>query len=161
MPITFGSVGDIISLSLLIKDLVRTLDNSRGSSAEYQAVIRELWSLDHALLEVEAFTRSCDQTVQLNALSATANQCADQCRKCITNFHEHVKKFERSLQPGGSGNFIKDTASKVRWQISEKEDLAKFRAEIHAHCFSINMLLTTTGVFVHLTRSLYLFPWAN
>ena len=160
MPITFGSVGDIISLSLLIKDLVRTLDNSRGSSAEYQAVIRELWSLDHALLEVEALTRSCEQTAQLNALNATANQCAEQCRKCITRFHEHVKKFGKSLQPGGSGNLIRDTASKLRWPSSEKE-LAKFRAEINAHCFSINMLLTTTGVFVHLTWSLCLSTWAN
>ncbi|KAL9076327.1 MAG: hypothetical protein Q9161_001043 [Pseudevernia consocians] len=147
MPITFGSVGDIISLSLLIKDLVKSLDNSRGSSADYQAVIRELWSLDHALLEVEALIRSCEQTVQLNALNATVNQCAEQCRKCVADFHEHVRKFGRSLQPGGSGSRIRDTAAKVRWQISEKEDLAKFRAEIHAHCFSINMLLTTTGVF--------------
>ena len=55
MPITFGSVGDIVSLCLLIKDLVKSLDNSRGSSAEYQAVIRELCSLDHALLEVAVF----------------------------------------------------------------------------------------------------------
>ena len=35
MPITFGSVGDIISLSLLIKDLIKFLDQVRGSSAEY------------------------------------------------------------------------------------------------------------------------------
>lgn len=148
MPITFGSVGDIISLSLLIKDLVKSLDSSRGSSAEYQAVIRELWSLDHALLEVEALTRSCEQTAQLNALTATVNQCANQCRKCVTRFHEQVKKFGKNLQPGGSGSFIRDTASKIKWQVSEKDDLAKFRAEINAHCFSINMLLTTTGMFV-------------
>ena len=148
MPITFGSVGDIISLSLLIKDLVKSLDNSRGSSAEYQAVIRELWSLDHALLEVELQFRSCQQTVQLNALNATVNQCAEQCRKCIATFYEQMKKFGRGLKSGGSGSFFRDTALKVRWQVSEKEDLAKFRAEINTHCLSINMLLTTAGVFV-------------
>lgn len=136
MPFTCGSVGDVISLSILIKDLVKSLDNSRGSSAEYQAVIRELWSLDHALLEVEVLFRSCEQTIQLNALSATANECAEQCRKCITKFHEQMKKFGRSLQPEGSGSLIRDTALKVRWQVSEKEDLAKFRAEINAHCSS-------------------------
>lgn len=146
MPITFGSVGDIVSISLLIKDLVKSLDDSRGSSAEYQAVIRELWSLDHALLEVEVLFRSCDQTVQLNALTATANECAEQCRKCITRFQEQTKKFKSSLQIGGSGSWVRDTALKVRWQVSEKEDLAKFRAEIDAHCCSINMLLTTVGM---------------
>ena len=154
MPITFGSVGDIISLCLLIKDLVKTLDSSRGSSAEYQAVIRELRSLDHALLEVEALIRSCQQTVQLNALTATVSQCAEQCRRCVTKFHEQLKKSGKSLQPGGSGSFVRDTASKIRWQVSEKDDLAKFRAEIIAHCFSINMLLTATGMFVSLSYDL-------
>lgn len=150
MPITFGSVGDIISLCLLIKDLVKSLDNSRGSSAEYQAVIRELRSLDHALLEVAVFFRSCEQTVELNALRVAADECAEHCRTCISKFRERMKKFGKSLQPrgGGSGNFIKDTGLKFQWQVSEKEELAKFRAEIAAHCFSINMLLTTTGVFV-------------
>ena len=148
MPITFGSVGDIISLSLLIKELVKSLDNSRGSSAEYQAVIRELSSLDHALRQVEALMVSCEQTAQLSALTATINQCVEQCRKCITTFQEQVKKFEKNLQPGGSGSFVRDTALKIRWQVSEKDDLAKFRAEINAHGFSINMLLTTTAMFV-------------
>lgn len=145
MPITFGSVGDIISLSILIKDLVRSLDNSRGSPAEYQAVIRELWGLDHALLEVEVLFRSCEQTVYLRALRVTVNECVEQCRNCIVKFHEQIKKFEKSLQSGGSDSFIRDIAMKIRWQVS-KDDLAKFRAEINAHCFSINMLLTTTGV---------------
>ncbi len=106
MPITFGSVGDIISLSLLIKDLVKSLDDSRGSSAEYQAVIRELHSLDHALLEVEVLFRSCEQTVELNALRAAANECAEHCRTCISRFRERMKKFGKSLRPrgGGSGN---------------------------------------------------------
>lgn len=42
MPITFGSVGDIISISLLVKDAMKALDVSRGSGGEYQGVIREL-----------------------------------------------------------------------------------------------------------------------
>jgi hypothetical protein len=42
MPLTFGAVGDIISVCLLVKDLVEVLDKARGSKAEYQAAIREL-----------------------------------------------------------------------------------------------------------------------
>jgi hypothetical protein len=152
MPITFGSVGDIITLSLLIKDLIKCLDGSRGSSAEYQIVVRELWSLDHALLEVEVLFRSLDHSMQLNALKGTANRCAEECRKCITAFAEQIKKYQGNLRNGGSGNFLKDATSKVHWQLSEKEKLAKFRTEINAHCMSINLLLTTTGVYVHSER---------
>lgn len=74
MPITCGSVGDIISVSLLIKDLVKCLDESRGSSAEYQTVVRELWSLDRALLEVELLLRSCKQSAELRDLGETPRQ---------------------------------------------------------------------------------------
>lgn len=146
MPITFGSVGDIITLSILIKDLVKSLDDSRGSSAEYQAIVRELWSLDHALLEVEVLFRSYEQNAQLTALRVTVNKCAEQCRNCITRFQEQIKKFKKGLQSGGSDSLFRDTALKVRWELSQKKELAKFRAEINTHCFSINMLLTTTGM---------------
>lgn len=147
MPITFGSVGDIITLSILIKDLIKCLDGSCGSSAEYLAVVRELWSLDHALLEVEVLFRSFDQSAPLNALKATANQCAEECRQCITVFSEHMKRYKDNLREGGSGNFFKDARTKVTWHLSEKKKLAKFRAEMNAHCMSINMLLATTGVY--------------
>ncbi|KAF1974790.1 hypothetical protein BU23DRAFT_460501 [Bimuria novae-zelandiae CBS 107.79] len=58
MPITFGAVGDIISVCLLVKDLVDALDEARGSKAEYQSVIRELWILDRALLEIDLLSRT-------------------------------------------------------------------------------------------------------
>ena len=146
MPITFGSVGDIISLSLLIKDLVKCLDESRGAPAEYQAVVRELWSLDHALLEVELLLRSCKPLGDLNELWNTADRCAEQCRKCIVNFQSKIKKYQRALKGGGTGNLIRDTTTKIRWHISEKDDLAKFRAEVTALSSSLNLLLTTAGV---------------
>jgi RNA polymerase-interacting CarD/CdnL/TRCF family regulator len=74
MPITLGSVGDIISISLIVKDLVKALDDCRGSASEYQALIRELWVLDRVLLEVELLTRMYEQTAELNALCVTAKK---------------------------------------------------------------------------------------
>lgn len=146
MPITFGSVGDIVSISLLIKDLVKCLDESRGSSAEYQAVIRELWSLDQALLEAEILLRSCKQLVEMSGLCETANRCAEQCRKLIVDFRDKTKKYQKALQGGGTGNLVRDTTAKIRWHVSEKDDLAKFRAGITAQCSSLNILLATAGV---------------
>ena len=145
MPITFGSVGDIITVSLLIKDLVKCLDESRGSSAEYQAVIRELWSLDHALLEVELLLRSCKQSVELSGLSDTANRCEEQCRECIRDFRDKVKRYQGALG-GGTGSLLRETTAKVRWHVSMKDDLAKFRANITAQTSSLNILLATAGV---------------
>lgn len=146
MPVTFGSVGDIITVALLIKDLIKCIDDSRGSSAEYQAVIRELWSLDRALLEVELLLLSSQRSKELDAIQGTALHIAKQCDSCIKTFRDHIKKYQNSLQRQSSGTFVKNAARKVIWHTSEKEPLARFRAEIIAHCLSINMLVASAGV---------------
>ncbi|CAD6575091.1 MAG: hypothetical protein ASARMPRED_007053 [Alectoria sarmentosa] len=144
--VTFGSVGDIISLCIVIKDLVKALDESRGSSAEYQELIRELWALDRVLLEVELLWRTCECTVELNALRETAHRMTDQCRHSIEAFLEKIKKYGRSLRDGGSGSVVRDVTLKVRWQVTHADELTKFRAEINAHCSAISMLLLTASV---------------
>ncbi len=153
MPAPFGfSVGDCISVSLLIKDCVVALDSSRGSATEYQEVIRELWALDRALLEVVSLAEGFEATVELNALTGSARRVADQCRGCIEGFLGRVKGYEKSLGIGGKlgggtgGNGLRDAKSKLGWALFMKDDLAKFRSEINAHSSAINMLLITASV---------------
>lgn len=141
MPLTFGSVGNIITLSILIKDLVKSLDESRGSSAEYRAAIRELHSLDRVLSEIGFLLESNRQSMRAIALTTIAVQCVEQCRRCISEYLNHVTKFQKNLSVGGSGSFLKDGAAKLQWQISEKEKLARFRAEINAQYLSLSVLL--------------------
>lgn len=50
---TFGSLGDFISVSILVKDILLALDDTGGSSHNYQEVVRELYILDTASLQVE------------------------------------------------------------------------------------------------------------
>ena len=152
MPITFGSVGDIITLSLLIKDLAKSFDDSRGASAEYQAITRELTSLEHALSQVEEVFKTLNHSGNLSALDRAANQCVEQCRESITKYKEKKKKFERSLQAGGSGNVLRDAASKLKWHAFEKDDLPKVRLELHTHCIFINLLLNTAALYVSLVH---------
>jgi hypothetical protein len=145
MPITFGSVGDILSVCLIVKDLVAALDDSRGSSAEYREAIRELWGLDRALLEVDLLSRTCESTIEMNALFSAAKKAAADCRTCVASFSKKIKKYGPSLEEGGSRNLLKDTAMKIKW-VTKKDDLTKFRAEVNAHSSSINMLLATASV---------------
>ena len=102
MPVTFSfSVGDVIAVSILIKDVFKALDAATGSAAEYQELYRELWSLDRALLEIGMVSRSCDTNIELNSLCHTVRRLADQCKECIENFLEKIKGYERSLRDGG------------------------------------------------------------
>jgi hypothetical protein len=130
---------------LIVKDLVAALNDSRGSMAEYREVIRELWGLDRALLEVDILSRTCENTVEMNALCKTAHQAANNCRQCPEVFTEKMRKYDSGLGEGRSRNVFRNTTKKIQW-VSEKDDLARFRAEVNAHSSSINMLIATASV---------------
>lgn len=140
MPVTFGSVGDIIATGLLIKDLIHALNNSRGSAAEYRELIRELTSLEEVLQSVD---RLCNanggngMNLELAALRAIALRIADECRLSITTFQRRWSKYDPSLGAGTSST-LKSAFAKVRWQVGEREDVLKFRAEVSAHAASLN-----------------------
>jgi hypothetical protein len=147
MPVPFGfSIGDCISVCLLIKDCVAALDSSRGSAAEYQEVIRELWALDRALLEVVSLAEGFETTVELNALAGSARRVGEQCRSCIESFLQKIRKLQGPLKEGGSESKLRDVKGKLSWALFMKNNLAKFRAEINAHSSAINMLLITASV---------------
>jgi hypothetical protein len=141
MPITFGAVGDIISVCLLVKDLIEVLDKARGSKAEYQAAIRKLWILDRALLEIDLFNRQYgDGSIpELQGLCETANRAVTRCRALVTTFLGRIRKYQ---QP----NVLKEAAMAVRWRVGEKDALEQFRVEIAGTSSSLQMLLVTASV---------------
>jgi hypothetical protein len=144
MVVTISSIGDIISVSLLVKDILLALDDVRGSASEYQAVIRELHILDIALLRVEKLVQTQQTSPDIEALHETARKTVNACRGSVSKFVESIKRYKNSLTDGGSGNMLKDTARKLQWRLSSKdEDFAKFRAEVMGYSESLNMLLAT------------------
>jgi hypothetical protein len=148
MPITFGAVGDIISVCLLVKDLVEVLDKARGSKAEYQAAIRELWILDRALLEIDLFNRQYGDgsTPELRGLCETAKQAVTKCRGLVTTFLGRIRRYQNSFDEGQKSNLLKETAMAVRWRVVEKDTLEQFRVEIAGASSSLQMLLVTVSV---------------
>ena len=148
--VTFGSVGDIISVSLLVKDLVLALDETRGSAPEYQAITRELLFLDQALLQVEELGRTTRcATPEVQALYGTAKCTVDKCRETIQNFRKRIDKFSRYFGPNGSGNCMKDATKKIQWKLCSKEqEITKFRAELTGYTESLKLLLATVSLYV-------------
>jgi len=135
MPITFGSVGDIISVCQVVNELLQALNDCRGSSSEYQGLMRELWSFERALLEVEQLASHC-------------GKIATQCRSSIDDFLRKIRRYRSSLREGGSGSSVRDAFWKIHWRTSHKDDLQKFRTIINGHLSSIDILLLTSGMYV-------------
>ncbi|KAJ4305461.1 hypothetical protein N0V90_000992 [Kalmusia sp. IMI 367209] len=148
MPISFGAVGDIISVCLLVKDLVDALDEARGSKAEYRSVVRELWILDRALLEIDllARTHGNGSTPELRGLCETAQRAATKCKSLVAEFLERIKKYKASFDDGHKPGMLRKTVMGVRWRVGEKEALERFRVEIAGTSSSLQMLLATANV---------------
>lgn len=147
MPFTpIGSLGDIIALTIIIKDLIKALDESGGSSVEYQESIRNLWALNRVLQEVEMLCRTCQNTFELNTLRETMHCIVNQSQKSIEACLKNIKKFKPSLREGGSGNSIRDTLRKAQWRVSHSDELTKSRTEINVYCSILSVLLSSANV---------------
>jgi hypothetical protein len=54
--------------------------------------------------------------------------------------------YEVSLGESKPQRIVYDTAMKIQWQMSQKDEIRRFLAEISAHSISINMLLAIANV---------------
>jgi uncharacterized membrane protein len=145
MPVPFGfSVGDFISAIELIHDVIDALKDSSGSSADFQELIRELYSLERALLAVRALKVQPAQELQLDAIK----QAATQCQIIVDTFLQKNRKFQPTLGAAESQHKWKGILHKIIWRVYRKEDVDQFRAARNGHTSSINMLLLTVQLCV-------------
>lgn len=150
MSVTFGSVGDIIAVCVLVKDCVDALSETKGSAVAYQAIIRELYILEKALLEVDLLCRLQAGNSDLGALFDSAKTTVESGQKSLAEFKEKTKKYESHFNGktprSTTQKIFADSAMKLLWQVSMKDHVARFRAEVVAYSISINQLLATANM---------------
>ena len=129
MSVGFGfSAGDVIAALDLVTTIVSALRESGGSSAEYQALVSQLYTLETALLRVKRLEIDESQYAEVIAL----RQAAAQCQTTIDAFWKKIQKYQPSLREGGS----------------EKDDILKLKTDLMGHTESIELLLTTVQMWV-------------
>jgi len=142
MEITFGAVGDIISVGTLIVDLIELLDDSRGASWEYQALLEQLKILNYIICQADSARRKNDwDSPELRDTARLLFTYVEEARRRIEGVVDKIRKYSSSLSPGGSGNVAKDVGMKLRWRMNQKE-VEKFRDDLIRYCAHINMVLS-------------------
>jgi hypothetical protein len=154
MPVTCGSIGDIIAIGLLVKDLVTVLNQSRGSQAEYKQLVDELNLLHDVLTRIGnlcSTTTTAGRRLEVSALHNTALQVAHSCRKCIEGFtNTRLNKYVKTLGSSGArekSEAFKAAMAKIRWQLGEKEEVARFRAEIAGQKTLLDLVLSAITLY--------------
>lgn len=113
--LTFGSVGDIITVCKIIIDVVKAVSESRGSATDYQGLIRELWGLAQTL---EGISSLLEEYPQLRN-NGNLRDLLEKCKICLDTYLEQIKSFESSLAHSSSKLSPKHIYRKVAW-ISRK-----------------------------------------
>jgi len=146
LALTFGAIGDFLSIALLIKDIASALDESRGSAKAYRGLIDEITQLHRALEQVDHIYQGPDIPSGLSDLISIAQTTVSQVRETLKAFHGRIcKKYGDSLAEGGSGNIFKDSAKRIQFKLEEK-DVANFRTELSGHRMSLELFLQITTV---------------
>ena len=137
----FGfSTGDFVSGINLVREILKALEDSAGSSSEYRGLIKELYALERVLLEVKHLDLEQSQCTQQIAL----RQAATQCQETIDLFLQTIRKFQPTLSNDVSSSRLRGSLRKIQWALCKRDDVDKFRAQISGHAASINILLMTT-----------------
>lgn len=142
----FGfSVGDFIAGVNLLIDAVHSLSDTYGARADYKELERELQSLNSGLDGIKALSLNPTQATEIFAVNAAV----DKCFACVEAFVQRNSKF-KSLEtvPGKkwSPAMLRRCGRAVQWAITKKDDVAKFRDQVHYHSDAIGMLLATLQV---------------
>jgi len=151
LGLTFGAVGDFISIAILIKDSVSAFDGSRGSSKAYSDLVGSLNVIDQARQEADRIYCGLPENDELRI---TAQDTAHRIRHCLLKIEYDIKKYQLSLGHGGSGSALKDAARKIQWRLVDEKDIEKFRFQLMVYCQSLGMLLGPIKLSVYQCDSL-------
>ncbi|KAH7140853.1 hypothetical protein EDB81DRAFT_66730 [Dactylonectria macrodidyma] len=145
MEVTFGAVGDFISVVVIIRDILSALNDSRGSSRDFRELTQSLKVMEKALEELHGVFNDPRVPIELDSLQSVALDTARQITCRLTEFRQKIDKYSTSLAHNGSGNPIKDTVKKIQWKLEEGE-VSKFRGEIAGYTASLKILLHAVTV---------------
>lgn len=141
---TFGSLGDFISISILIKQVSQSLNDARGSTVEYRSLFKELDTLDIVVLQVSQACHAYLSGSQAHVLGEMASGITGQLQADIKDLKDHIEKYKSTLGCD-SVSRIRGAIGRLRW-LSEKEAFGKFREKFSSHKISLNLVLAVASL---------------
>ena len=141
MSVGFGfSVRDFLAALELVSTVIDALRDSGEAGNEYCELLRQLHSLETALIQVKRLDIDDSQYAEIMAL----RQAAAQCQCTINAFWDKIQVYQRNLGPFASRvSRLRDRWMRIKWAVCKKDDVAKFKADLAGHTEAIQLLLST------------------
>ena len=141
MAVPFGfSIGDFIAGINVIVTAIKAVQEKRGASAEYAALLTELTNLEAGLNAVDDLDIDPSQHSQCKAIEHAVKDCQD----CVESFIRSIAKYQPWLRPHATN--WRANLRKMQWAFCEKDDIRNLRDQLEHRSSSINMLLMTLQI---------------
>ncbi|KAI9710409.1 MAG: hypothetical protein M1812_007445 [Candelaria pacifica] len=131
----------------LLDDFIEVLQRTVGGSSDYRRLIDELYRLRKAVVAISKLGFSELQCQR----SLAVTQAVKKLQDCIDVFLRLTNKCES--RPWTSDVDWRDDLWEIQWAQFEKDEVAKFRAELEGHTSAIETLLITLQLSTGQPRS--------
>lgn len=139
---SFGfSVGDFIAVGKLISDIINCLQTVGGARSEYQELTRELQTLQSALKRLDELDNDGSGSPTVDSIKFAALSC----RHTLEDFLRSIRKFEASLGLRSSVNLLNRTKDKLKWALTQDNNVTRLQNYLNVHIGTINILLMEHG----------------
>ena len=109
--LTIGNIGDIIAICDVLRTVVQALSESRGSAAEYQALVRELQALSQAVYSIRSLLEKHQHLKENDRLQ----ELLKDCRNNLIREFEYIQPYRAALQSYPTVSAVKVICRKIRW----------------------------------------------
>ena len=100
------------------------------------------------MVQVVALWQNYEDSAELNELGTITKNVEKEWRDTLGEFRSKVdKKYGKSLCPGGSGSWYKDSSKKILWR-SEKEDIVELRRRLKNTSDALSVMILAAIGFV-------------
>jgi len=145
---SFGfSIGDFIAVGKLAINTYALLQDSTGSSADYQSLKLMRKSFGETVASVETELQSANSNPLPKSLVNAAKIHLSECSQLLQNFDEIAKKYDACLSPRGSGRKAIDTWRKLKWG-GVKDDTRELFRRLQTHIEAVEMLFNFNNLLV-------------
>lgn len=135
MLLTFNSFGDIVTAADLALRIFKALNDSTGSSFEYQSLLAELNALVHVLTLIDFAVRATP--LRADVIEGVHAECA-RARVVLDKLWERIRGYQRSLGGGRTGG---SSWRKIGWGLFKTNDIVGLRTQLAAHRETISNYL--------------------
>lgn len=138
MTVPFGfSVGDFVAAIELVGTVIDAVQASGQTSQRFRDLIRLLFSLETALIQVKDIQLHESMYAEHTALTRTALEC----QRTIDDFWAEARHYQPYLT-GPSTSRARETWMKIKWALCKKDDIDQLKIDLLGHTQALNILMS-------------------